>query len=134
MLSGGGGGGVTLGIRLDAQIVERGHVVEQHAAGAVRARSNLNADLAADDAAEDRRAGTGGAVEAGKQAARASAAIARKAFMQAAAGVVGFRRRRKAIYAAPDIKNVIGGNAGKCRSRTRKHGGASVIAVWLKAF
>ena len=40
-----------LGDKAGAQIVERGHVVEQHAAGAVGSL-NLNADLAADDAAE----------------------------------------------------------------------------------
>lgn len=40
-----------LGDKAGAQIVERGHVVEQHAAGR-SGRSILNADLAADDVAE----------------------------------------------------------------------------------
>lgn len=48
-----------LGDKAGAQIVERGHIVEQHAAGAVGSL-NLNADLAADDCGRDRRAGTGG--------------------------------------------------------------------------
>ena len=74
------------GDKAGAQIVERGHVVEQHAAGAV-GPLNLNADLAADDAAE-----IAGLVQAAVEPEKAArpAAIAQKAFMQAAAGVVVF--------------------------------------------
>ena len=88
-----------LGDKAGAQIVERGHVVEQHAAGAVGSL-NLNADLAADDAAE-----IAGLVQAAVEPEKAArpAAIAQKAFMQAAASVVVFIAQ-KSNLAAPDIK------------------------------
>ena len=116
------------GDKAGAQIVERGHVVEQHAAGAV-GPLNLNADLAADDAAE-----IAGLVQAAVEPEKAArpAAIAQKAFMQAAAGVVVFVAQ-KSNLAAPDIKRHRR-QCGKVQIPNRKHGGAFCHSSVLKAF